>query len=187
MPRLRQVLALKEGMVVADVGAGKGELTFALAGAVGSSGRVFATEIDPARLRRLREAVTGAKLGNVAVVEAQSRETALPPSCCEAIVLRRVYHHLTEPASINASLLQSVRPGGVLVIIDFPPPLSWLRGSLGVPAQVVIDEIKGSGFELVQLISDWPGRGPLQSYCAVFRRPLTGVSTYQPVPMKEQS
>ena len=86
---------------------------------VGSSGRVFATEIDPARLRRLREAVTGAKLGNVAVVEAQSRETALPPSCCEAIVLRRVYHHLTEPASINASLLQSVRPGGVLVIIDF--------------------------------------------------------------------
>ena len=187
MPRLRPVLALKEGMVVADVGAGKGDLTFALAGAVGSSGRVFATEIDPARLRRLREAVTGAKLGNVTVVEAQSRETALPPSCCEAIVLRRVYHHLTEPSSINASLLQSVRPGGVLVIIDFPPPLSWLRGSLGVPAQVVIDEIKASGFELVQLISDWPGRGPLQSYCAVFRRPLTGVSTYQPVPMKEQS
>ena len=142
MPRLRQVLALKEGMVVADVGAGKGQLTLALAAEVGSSGRVFATEIDPARLRRLREAVTGAKLGNVTVVEAQSRETALPPSCCEAIVLRRVYHHLTEPSSINASLLQSVRPGGVLVIIDFPPPLSWLRGSLGVPAQVVIDEIK---------------------------------------------
>ena len=57
MPRVRQVLALKEGMVVADVGAGKGELTFALAGAVGSSGRVFSTEIDPARLQRLRESV----------------------------------------------------------------------------------------------------------------------------------
>jgi hypothetical protein len=52
---------------------------------------------------------------------------------------------------------------------------------------MVIDEIKGSGFELVQVISDWPGRGPLQSYCAVFRRPLTGVSTYQPVSMKEES
>jgi hypothetical protein len=53
--------------------------------------------------------------------------------------------------------------------------------------RLFIDEIKESGFELVQLISDWPGRGPLQSYCAVFRRPLTSVSTYQPVPMKEQS
>ena len=40
------------------------------------------------------------------------------------------------------------------------------------------------GFELVQLISDWPGRGPLESYCAVFRRPLTGVSIHQLVPRK---
>ena len=39
MPRLRQVLALKEGMVLADVGAGKGQLTLALAREVGSSGR----------------------------------------------------------------------------------------------------------------------------------------------------
>ena len=78
MPRLRQVLALKEGMVVADVGAGKGQLTLALAGEVGSRGRVFSTEIDPARLARLREAAGRAGLGNVTVVEAQSRETGLP-------------------------------------------------------------------------------------------------------------
>ena len=140
---------------------------------MGSSGRVFSTEIDPARLTRLRDAAGRAGLENVTVVEAQSRETGLPPNCCEAIVLRRVYHHLSEPSSINASLLQSLRPGGVLVIIDLPPPFSWLRGSLGVPAQAVIDEVKASGFESVRLISDWPGRGPLQSYCAVFRRPLT--------------
>jgi ubiquinone/menaquinone biosynthesis C-methylase UbiE len=168
MSRLRQVLALKEGMVIADVGAGKGQLTLALAREVGSSGRVFSTEIDAARLARLREAASRAGLGNVTVVEAQSGETGLPPGCCDAIVLRRVYHHLTDPSSINASLLQSLRPGGVLVVIDLPPPFAWLRGSLGVPAQAVIAEVKASGFELVRLIGDWPGRGPLGSYCAVF-------------------
>jgi ubiquinone/menaquinone biosynthesis C-methylase UbiE len=166
MARLRQVLALKQGMVVADGGAGKGQLTLALAKEVGSSGRVFSTEIDPARLSRLRQTVGD----NVMVVEAQSGDTGLPPGCCDAIVLRRVYHHLTDPSSINASLLRSLRPGGVLVIIDLPPPFSWLRGSLGVPALVVFDEIKRSGFELVRLIGDWPGRGPLESYCAVFSR-----------------
>jgi ubiquinone/menaquinone biosynthesis C-methylase UbiE len=176
MLRLRHALGLKEGMVIADVGAGKGELTLALAREVGSTGRVFSTEIDPARLKRLRKAVGDAKLEHVTVVQAQSRETGLAPDCCEAIVLRRVYHHLTDPSSVNASLLRSLRPGGVLVVIDLPPPFSWMRGALGVPPQAVIDEIQRSGFELVRLIEDWPGRGPLESYCAVFRKPLTGLT-----------
>jgi ubiquinone/menaquinone biosynthesis C-methylase UbiE len=171
MQRLRQVLVLESGDVVADVGAGKGELTLALAGEVGSSGRVFSTEIDPKRLQRLRELAAAAKAANVAVVEAHSRETGLPPGCCDAIVLRRVYHHLSDPPSINASLLQSLRPGGVLAVIDFQPPFFWSRGSLGVPAKAVISEVTGSGFELVRVIDDWPGRGPLGSYCVVFRKP----------------
>jgi ubiquinone/menaquinone biosynthesis C-methylase UbiE len=171
MPRLRQVLALKTGTVVADVGAGKGGLTFALAEEVGPNGRVFSTEIDPGRLRRLREAVAAAKLDNVTVVEAHGSETGLPPNCCDAILLRRVYHHLTDPAGINASLLRSVRPGGVLAVIDFPPPFFWSRGSLGVPAKAVIDEVAASGFAPLALIDDWPGRGPLESYCVLFRKP----------------
>jgi ubiquinone/menaquinone biosynthesis C-methylase UbiE len=172
IPRLKQVLALGPGRVVADVGAGKGELTLALAGEVGSNGRVFSTEIDPKRLQRLQELAVDAKLGNVTVVKARSRETGLPLGCCDAILLRRVYHHLTDPSSINASLLRSLRPGGVLAVIDFPPPFFWSRGSLGVPAKAVITEATGSGFELVRVIDDWPGRGPLGSYCLVFRKPL---------------
>ena len=172
MPRLRQVLALETGRVVADVGAGKGELTFALAREVGPKGHVFSTEIDPARLQRLREAVVAAKLDNVTVVEARASETGLPPNCCGAIVLRRVYHHVTEPPGINASLLRSLRPGGVLAIVDFPPPFFLSRGLYGVPAQAVIREVTGSGFELIRRFDDWPGRGPLGSYCVVFRKPL---------------
>jgi ubiquinone/menaquinone biosynthesis C-methylase UbiE len=171
MSRLRQVLALERGAVVADVGAGKGELTFALAREVGSNGRVFSTEIDPGRLRRLREAVVAAKLDNVTVVEAYGSETGLPPNCCDAIVLRRVYHHLTDASAINASLLRSLQPGGALAVIDFPPPLFLSRGQLGVPAKTVISEAMSSGFELLHMSDDWPGRGPLASYCVVFRKP----------------
>jgi len=171
MPRLRQALALETRAVVADVGAGKGQLTFALAKELAANGHVFSTEIDPGRLRRLREAVAAAKLDNVTVVEAYSSETGLPPNCCDAIVLRRVYHHLTNPSGINASLLRSLRPGGVLAVIDFPPPFFLSRGQSGVPANVVISEVTSSGFELLRLIDDWPGRGPLASYCVVFRKP----------------
>jgi ubiquinone/menaquinone biosynthesis C-methylase UbiE len=169
MSRLRQALPLQPGAIVADVGAGNGELTLALATEVGPKGRVFSTEIDAGRLRRLREAA--ASLGNVTVVEAHGSETGLPPNCCDAIVLRRVYHHLSDPAGVNASLLRSLRPGGVLAVIDFPPPFFLGRGTLGVPAQSVVGEVTASGFQLLRLIDDWPGRGPLSSYCALFRRP----------------
>jgi ubiquinone/menaquinone biosynthesis C-methylase UbiE len=171
MARLRHVLALERGAVVADIGAGTGQLTFALAREVGSNGHVFSTEIDPRRLRRLREALVAAKLENVTLVEAYSGDSALPPSCCDAIVVRRVYHHLTEPSRINASLLRSLRPGGVLAVVDFPPPLFLSRGELGVPVKTVISEVMSSGFELLRVIDDWPGRGPFASYCVVFRKP----------------
>jgi ubiquinone/menaquinone biosynthesis C-methylase UbiE len=171
MPRLRQVLALEAGSVVADVGAGRGGLTVALADEVGSHGHVFSTDIDPGRVQALQEAVAAARLGNVTVIQASVGETALPPECCDAIVLRRVYHHLTDPSAINASLLRSLRPGGVLAVIDFPPPFLLPRGSFGVPAKAVISEVTRAGFELRRLIDDWPGRGPLETYCVVFVKP----------------
>jgi ubiquinone/menaquinone biosynthesis C-methylase UbiE len=172
MPRLKGALALKPGMVVADVGAGKGQLTRALAATVGPGGRVFATEIDPDRLEALRAMLAEAELANVTIVEAKSRDSGLPAGCCDAIVLRRVYHHVTDPAETNASLLRALRPGGLLAVIDFPPPFFIGRGSLGVPAQSVVDEVTASGFEMLELRTDWPGRGPLETYCALFRKPV---------------
>jgi SAM-dependent methyltransferase len=182
MARLRQVLELKPGVAVADVGAGRGEVTVALAAEVGPGGRVFSTEIDPQALEQIRAAAAAARIDTVTVVHAKAHDTGLPTGCCDAVVLRRVYHHLTDSASVNIDLLRALRPGGVLAIIDFPPMLSWLwpwaptavpdnRGGHGVAARLVVEEVTASGFELVQVIDDWPGRGPLASYCVVFRKP----------------
>jgi SAM-dependent methyltransferase len=168
LPRLRNVLGLKPGVSVADVGAGNGELTVALSAEVGASGRVYSNDLD---LAQVRAAVAAARLSNVTFVQSQIDDTTLPENCCDAIVVRRVYHHLTEPAAINASLLRALRPGGVLAVIDFPPVVSWLWVlNHGVDARRLTDEVVASGFQLVQVIEDWPGRGPLGSYCAVFSR-----------------
>jgi SAM-dependent methyltransferase len=184
MPRLRHELTLAPGMSVADVGAGAGEMTVALATEIGPGGRVYATDIDPDALEQIRVRVAAAELRNVTILQARARETGLPTSCCDAVVLRRVYHHLTDPAATNVELLRAIRPGGVLLVIDFPPTFSWLwpwppngvprnRNGHGVAVSLVVDEITASGFELVKVIDDWPGRGPLASYCAVFLKALT--------------
>jgi ubiquinone/menaquinone biosynthesis C-methylase UbiE len=140
----------------------------ALAAEVGASGRVYANDLD---LAQVRTTVAAAGLSNVTFVQSQAGDTALPENCCDAIVVRRVYHHLTEPAAINASLLHALRPGGVLAVIDFPPLVSWLWAlNHGVEVRRVTDEVVASGFQLVRVIEDWPGRGPLESYCAVFSK-----------------
>jgi SAM-dependent methyltransferase len=185
MPRLREVLTLRPGMSVADVGAGRGELTVALAAEVGPSGQVLSTDIDPKALEQIRARVAAAALRNVTVVQAHASDTGLPLNCCDAVVLRRVYHHLSDPAATNVDLLRAVRRGGVLAIIDFPPMFSWLwpwppkdtpgnRTGHGVAASLVVEEVTAGGFTLVKVIEDWPGRGPLKSYCAIFRKPEAG-------------
>jgi SAM-dependent methyltransferase len=183
MLRLREALALRPGVSVADVGTGKGQLTLALAREVGPTGRVFATDIDSERVAALRAAVEKDKLRNVVLVQAKPRETGLPRACCDAIVLRRVYHHLTDPAETNLDLREALRPGGLLIVIDFPPPLAWLwpwppegapsnRGGHGIASSLVIDEVTASGLELKEIAKDWPGPRPLDTFGLVFRKPF---------------
>lgn len=172
---LARRLEIGPGTTVADVGAGSGWLAVAMARRVGPDGRVFATEIDPARRDQIRAAVSGAGLANVAVIEAGERETGLPPRCCEVVYLRNVYHHLAAPEALNASLFEAVVPGGRLAIIDFGPGgwLDWFASGRpgsdghGVRPATVVEEVERAGFSLVERDDRWGRHG----YLLVFRRP----------------
>jgi ubiquinone/menaquinone biosynthesis C-methylase UbiE len=183
LDRLGSTLGLRSGMVVADVGAGAGEYTLWVARTVSPGGQVYSTEIDPAKLKSLEARVREAGLENVTVVEAGISQTGLPEKCCDAIFMRDVYHHLTDPTAIDASLLRALRPGGLLAVIDFPPTL-WLwpwtpkgipenRGGHGIASGLVVEELTVQRFELVRVINDWPAGWLISHYCALFRRPLS--------------
>jgi ubiquinone/menaquinone biosynthesis C-methylase UbiE len=170
--RLAALMEWKPGTIVADIGAGDGKYSFAAVEHVGQMGKVFATEIDKEKLIKLREEVKKRNLQNVTVVESAEAETNLPPSCCDAIFLRRVYHHITKPAEFDASLLRSLKPGGKLAIIDFPPHPEYGkvtgvpkdREDHGVQQKILIDELTEAGFQLEKIVEDWP----TSDYCVVF-------------------
>lgn len=155
--RLVTALKLAPGQTVADIGAGDGELAVALAREVGPSGRVYATELREDRLRSIRDAAEDAGLKNVSVVEAHATRTNLPERCCDALVLRLVYHHIDDPERMNASLRESLKPGGFLAIIDFVPDSSESEDPSkrdtgeqhGVTAATVVRELREAGFEVV--------------------------------------
>ena len=170
--RLAELMGWKAGTVVADIGAGDGKYTWAAVEWVGASGKVFATEIDAKKLAELKEEVAKRKLGNVIVEESKEAETNLPAGCCDAIFLRRVYHHLTKPAEFDASLVRSLKPGGRLAIIDFAPraglePVEGVpsnRGGDGIPQKIAIEELSEAGLQVEKIVNDWSE----DSYCVLF-------------------
>ena len=173
--RLVPAIQLQAGQTVADIGAGRGQLAVELAREVGPSGRVYATELEEDRRRDIREAAKSAGLKNVEVLEARATNTNLPEQCCDALVMRRVYHHIGNPTLMNASLLASLKPGGFLAIIDFPPdstesadPNGRDDGEQhGVTAATVARELGEAGFEVVSVEQ---GEGS-DRYMVVARRP----------------
>lgn len=154
--RLIERLELTSGDVVAEIGAGSGDLTVAIARHVGESGRVFTSEM-PSNLERLRGAVEKSGLPNIAVVEGQVKEANLADGCCDAIFMRNVYHHFSDTSTMNASFFRALKAGGRIAVIDFPPrngatAPAGKRGadsSHGVSAEVVAEELAAAGFRVV--------------------------------------
>jgi SAM-dependent methyltransferase len=140
-------------------------------------GQVYASELDAERLADIRRAAADAGLSNVTVIAGAVSRTNLPDACCEAIFLRLVYHHLTDPEAINADLFRALRPGGRLVIIDFEPGglLNWIsrpetaarHGGHGTPKDTVRWEVTRAGFQWRRGPEAWRGR----TYAVLFRRP----------------
>ena len=176
--KLGTLLNWKPGSVVAEIGAGDGGLTLAAAERVGPTGRVYTTELDPKELAKLESLAAAQKVHNIIVIKAGEAKTNLPRECCDSIFMRQVYHHLTQPAQEDASLFQSLKPGGLLAVIDFPPGkgssklelvkgVPKNRGGHGMPKQLLVDELSAAGFQAVTTSTDWPG----EDYCLVFRKP----------------
>ena len=171
-PRLADVLGLKPGMTVADIGTGGGAMAMVFGRLVGS-GRVYATDVTERSLTITREYAKKEGLTNLTVVAGGAASTNLPSGCCDALFLRNVYHHVTEPAAFNKSLYATARPGARLAIIDagpgkgseLPAGVPANRGGHGVPVSVVIDELTAAGFVHVRTIQGWP---PGDKYPTVF-------------------
>ena len=178
--RLIQLLDLKPDSTVADVGAGSGFLSIALAKQLGPQATVYATEVDTRELDKIRTAVQKEGLKNVFVIAGARNDTRLVANCCDAIFLRRVYHHITDPVDIDRSLYVALRPGGRLAIIDFEPwqkPKEKIvpgvpanRGGHGAPKPIVTKELTQAGFIAVST-TDWPVGGDVTHFCILFRKP----------------
>jgi ubiquinone/menaquinone biosynthesis C-methylase UbiE len=156
--RLADLLDLKPGSRIAEIGAGGGAMAVEMARRAGPGGTLFATELDSSRREAIAALAAAAGASGVQVVEAASAGTALPDACCQALYLRNVFHHIADQAAYARDVARTVAPGGRVVIIDLAPGALWHLGpEHGVRPETVIAALAAAGFSVDRRIDDWGG------------------------------
>jgi ubiquinone/menaquinone biosynthesis C-methylase UbiE len=125
-------------------------MTIRIARLVGPTGKVLANELQPRMVQLLRDTIAHERLDNVEVIQGTEDDARLPANSVNLALLVDVYHELRHPQAMLASLRNSLRPTGRLVLIEYRQedpriPIAALhRMSLaGLRA-----EVEPAGFEL---------------------------------------
>ena len=112
-------LGIRPGMIVADIGAGTGYMSLRLAKRVGPTGKVFANDIQPEMLRRLRKNADKAQLKNIETVLGTDVDPKLPAGQLDLVLMVDVYHELSEPQKMLRKIRESLKPAGRLVLLVY--------------------------------------------------------------------
>ena len=114
--RVLEKLDLKEGMIVADLGAGNGKFSVKIARIVGLEGHVYANEIDKDEIRKIKNSIEDQGIENITIIHGEEEDAVLPVKV-DFMVLKYVYHHLDSPDNFMTNLLKYMNPGGRLAVI----------------------------------------------------------------------
>ena len=112
-------LRLKPGQIVADIGAGSGYYSMLLARAVGATGRVYATDIQPEMLALIQQKLSANGIRNIDTVLGTATDPKLPADSLDLAVMVDVYHELQQPQVFLRALKRTLKPDGRLVLIEF--------------------------------------------------------------------
>ena len=111
-------LAIADGAVVADLGAGGGWFTVRLARRVGPTGRVYAQDIQPQMIESISRRVSREGLTNVRTVLGTADDPRLP-GALDAVLIVGTYPEFSDPVTLLRRVAASLKPGGRLGIVDF--------------------------------------------------------------------
>jgi precorrin-6B methylase 2 len=151
-------LAIRPGMVVADVGAGTGYMSLRMARRVGPNGKVYANDLQPEMLRRLRENAAKAGLANIETVQGDEADPKLPRERMDLVLLVDVYHEFSKPREMIDKIRDSLKPEGHLVLLEYrkEDPNVPIREEHKMTVAEVKAELEPQGFVLSKVLETLP-------------------------------
>lgn len=143
--RVMDLLGIKAGSSVGDIGAGGGWFTVRAANRVGATGTVYAEDINPKAIDYIRKRAQREHLGNVREILGKPDNPELPANSVDAVLLLKTYHEVAEPVALLRNLRAALRGDARIGIID----RNGNGADHGINKDVVIKEAGEAGYKLI--------------------------------------
>jgi ubiquinone/menaquinone biosynthesis C-methylase UbiE len=165
--RALDLIGITPGSAVAEIGAGTGYMTIRIARRVGTSGKVYANDLQPALLEILQRKARQEHLSNVEIVLGTQVDARLPDNSIELALLVDVYHEMWFPQQMLRSIRRSLKPRGRLVLVEYRKedphiPIAFTHRLSVAEART---EVEAEGFVFDRVVSGLP-----RQHIIIFRR-----------------
>jgi ubiquinone/menaquinone biosynthesis C-methylase UbiE len=120
---------------------------------VGPAGKVYANDIQPEMLARLRQRLTNEHISNVVTVLGTVDDPKLPASAIDLILMVDVYHEFSEPQKMLRRMHDALKPGGRLVLLEYrqEDPSIPIRPEHKMSVAVAKLEVEAEGYTLAKV------------------------------------
>lgn len=153
-----EALGVLKGMNVADIGAGTGYFSIRLAARVGATGRVYANDVQPEMLARIRERTAKLNISNIETVLGSEADPKLPTGKMDIVLLVDVYHEFSQPQRMLNAIRTSLKPDGRLVLLEYrkEDPTIPIRPDHKMSIPEVRTELEAQGFRMEKVLDTLP-------------------------------
>lgn len=165
--QLLKNLAVQPGTAIADIGAGSGYHSTLLSKMVGT-GKVYAVDVEPEMIAYLKARIKLEGHKNIIPVLSTEQKVSLPANSIDIMLLVDVYHEFSFPYEMTLSMLEALKPGGKLVLVEFraEDPNVPIKTIHKMGEQQAVKEFKASGFLFEKNLGNLPWQ-----HCLIFRKP----------------
>jgi ubiquinone/menaquinone biosynthesis C-methylase UbiE len=143
-------MELMPASVVADIGAGTGYYSFAIA-SKGPQGRVYAVEIQDEMIAHLKKKKNAAAVENVEIVKGSTQSPNLPANTVDLAIMVDVYHELEFPHEMLQAIKASLKENGKLLLLEYKAedPSIAIKPLHKMSVEQASKEMAANGFRLV--------------------------------------
>jgi len=159
--RVLDIVGVKAGMTLGEVGAGNGYFTLKLAGRVGPSGRIYANDILGSALAELQDRAYRQNLFNIMTILGTETDPRLPPGKLDMVFLVRAFHDLSEPVVMLDRIAASLKPGGKIVIVEIEYEAHDGKSTRPMTRRQYLDILAGTRLTVERIDKSLPHPGSL--------------------------